>query len=527
MKNIIASLILFFTGFCLFGQNNDWQWLTTTGSNLNDTVNDIAVDISGNSYVVGGIRGSVTFGETTIGGANSDGFVGKLDNDGNWVWARLAGGNGSSIALDSNGNIYVKGTYNNQAFFGSITLTNSGNQDVYIAKLDSNGNYLWAIGSTAGSVYTNGIAVDSAGNPCITGYYSNSVTFGDSLLIAVGGPRAYVAKATLSGTWVWAVSSGAGPETKSHGIVTDSSSNIYITGAFLSNTVFGDYSLSTLDGRDLFVAMLNSSGQYLWALRGGSSVTHEVAYDITLDSNENILIAGTYFGPSAIAGVSLPALGWDDNIFVAKLDNEGGWLWVKGASSTASDQALAVCTDLDANVYITGYFQNTATFGGFQLETTGNTDVFVAKLDPDGNWQAVYKAGGTEADNSYSLAADNAGNIYVAGYLNWTVTFGNLTQTANWWDLFIAKFGQYPPLSPQNVIITVINNDIGLSWDAVTQDTDEHVIVTDAYYIYYNDSGNPDGQFILLGETENTHFMHLNITGSAEKIFYKITAVIQ
>ncbi len=128
-----------------------WSWAERAGGSSNDYGYGIAVDSSGNAFVTGYFRGSsADFGSTTLNSSGaSDVFVAKLDSSGNWLWAERAGGSsadyGSGIAVDSSGNAYVTGFFRSpSADFGSTTLNSSGAYDVFVAKLDSSGNWLWA-----------------------------------------------------------------------------------------------------------------------------------------------------------------------------------------------------------------------------------------------------------------------------------------------------------------------------------------------------------------------------------------------
>lgn len=94
--------------------------------------------------------GSSTFGTTTLtSSGDKDIFVAKIDHNGNWLWANQAGGisydYGRGIAVDDNGNSYITGEFEESATFGTTTLTSSGSYDIFVAKLDkSSGNWPWA-----------------------------------------------------------------------------------------------------------------------------------------------------------------------------------------------------------------------------------------------------------------------------------------------------------------------------------------------------------------------------------------------
>ena len=191
-----------------------------TTVNLNHAV---AVDSSGNVYTTGYFYGTVDF-DPGAGTANltsqgfMDVFVSKLDSSGDYVWAKSLGGTsrnyGHSVAVDSSGNVYTTGHFDGTVDFdpgaGTTNLTASGT-DVFVSKLDSSGNYVWAknFGSTSIS-HGYSVAVDSSGNVYTTGYFSGTADFdpgaGTANLTSNGNTDAFVSKLDSSGNYVWAKS---------------------------------------------------------------------------------------------------------------------------------------------------------------------------------------------------------------------------------------------------------------------------------------------------------------------------------
>jgi hypothetical protein len=149
LKIGILSLITLFFGFSLSAQDTDWSWAKQAGGTSDDYSYGIALDSNGNSYVTGYFQGSASFGSTTLSSSGGDDiFIAKLDSNGNWLWARRAGGSraeyGREIAVDNNGDSYVTGSFYGSAIFGSTSLMSPETwvPGCFIAKLDSNGNWL-------------------------------------------------------------------------------------------------------------------------------------------------------------------------------------------------------------------------------------------------------------------------------------------------------------------------------------------------------------------------------------------------
>jgi len=164
---------------------------------------------------------------------------------------------GRGIATDSSGNCYVTGHFQGTATFGSITLTNSGNHDIFIAKLDPNGNFLWVKRADGGNrEYGYGIATDGNGNCYVTGYFEGTATFGSTTLTSNGGQDIYITKLDSSGNFLWAQKAGGTEWDNGYGIAIDSSGNCYVTGIFNGTATFGSTTLTSNGGQDIFIAKL-------------------------------------------------------------------------------------------------------------------------------------------------------------------------------------------------------------------------------------------------------------------------------
>ncbi len=372
----------------LFAQTPEWQWAEQAGGTNNDLGKNIAIDSEGNSYVTGHFVSIAFFGSTSLTcNGMEDIFIAKMDTNGNWLWAKQAGGTnsdlGKSIALDSTGNSYVTGNFEGTATFGSTSLTSIGDTDIFVAKMDADGNWLYAI-SAGGSCFDFGccIALDSAGNSYVTGYFSGTVTFGSISLTSSDNYDIFVAKMDADGNWLWATSAGGSSGDYSRSIALDSAGNSYVTGKFLGTATFGSTSLTISgDYPDIFAAKMDADGNWQWATSAGGS-SSDYGSSIALDSTGNSYVTGCFQGTATFDSISLTSSGLDD-IFVAKIDANGNWLWATkaGGSGIGSDCGYSIALDSVGNIYITGWFYETATFGSNSLTSCGSHDIFVAKLN--------------------------------------------------------------------------------------------------------------------------------------------------
>ena len=317
-------------------------WAKSAGGSGYDEGQSISVDASGNSYITGFFTSpTITFGTTTLINKDSlngsaDIFIAKYDASGNVLWAKSAGGNdiGQSIAVDASGNSYITGYFLSHTItFGTITLTNNGGYDIFIAKYDASGNVVWAK-SAGGSGYDEGysISLDTSGNSYITGYFSSpTITFGATTLInydSTGYEDIFIAKYDASGNVIWAKSAGGNSDDWGQSICTDVSGNSYITGWFNSPTItFGATTLinDSTGYEDIFIAKYDASGNVIWAKSAGGSDSYLVeSANICVDANGNSYITGCFNSPTITFGTTTLTNNSNGNIFIAKLDNTAG-----------------------------------------------------------------------------------------------------------------------------------------------------------------------------------------------------------
>ena len=452
------------------------------GSSSVEVGNGIAVDGTGNSYVTGFFFESSTFGpgeanQTTLTGAFEQIFVAKYDASGALVWAKRAGGSSDvgvrahSIAADGAGSSYVTGLFREATTFGpgeaNETILFASSQEVFVAKYDANGALMWAkrAGGPNGDV-GNGIAVDDAGNSYITGSFFNSATFGpgedNGITLSGIDFEIFVAKYDANGELAWAKrarESSAGELETGLGIAVDGAGNSYVTGHFFVSATFGpsEANQTILSGifDEIFVAKYDASGTLVWAKHAGGPyrTAIDAGFGISVDGAGNVYVTGQFvnsatFGPGEANQTTL--IGTFEEIFVAKYDASGALVWAKRAGGSGVDASFGLAVDGAGNVYVTGQFENSATFGAGEANQTTlsgtSAEIFVAKYDASGALVWAKRAGGPfGGDEGHGIAVDGAGNSYVAGYFDDSATFGageanQTTLSGSNTETFIAKY---------------------------------------------------------------------------------------
>ncbi|MCO5252626.1 MAG: T9SS type A sorting domain-containing protein [Candidatus Kapabacteria bacterium] len=449
LRYTLLSIFLF-VPFSLLGQN----WTNTlkpeilkngTGYSAHDQATASVIDFQGNVLVTGYFEGEIAFDTDTLRTAgNRDIFVAKLNKNGYWEWARSAGGSnadyGRGIAVDANGNVFITGYFYTLAKFGEHTISGSTNTDIFVAKLNSSGVWQWAKSAPGyGFNRGNAVDVDPAGNCFVTGGFDGNITIGDIVLTSSGSRDIFVAKYSGDGDVVWAKKAGGSSVDEALAIKYYSSDKmLYLTGGFAGTASFGSDNISSTGGKDVFVAKMDSSGVFQWAA-GAGSTSSEDSRSIALDGGGNAVITGYYVKNFSFGAHPLPSPGNED-VFVAKIDKDGSWLWATAAGSNGYEQGYSVTLDNSGNSYVSGYFTGTANFGGTNLVSSGDRNAFLMKLNSSGVIQWAKAISGTTTIDCYTVATATNGISYPIGAFYHNAVFGSDTlYTRGNSDIFVSR----------------------------------------------------------------------------------------
>jgi len=184
--------------------------------------------------------------------------------------------------------------------------------------------------------------------------------------------------------------------------------------------------------------------QQNWLRSYGGQTSDEVL-DAATDQNGNILMTGYFSGANYFGTTLLQSFGSSD-ILLIKTNPAGDITWAINAGGAGADRANSITSDNSGNSYITGYFNNTATFGSITITGQGR-DAFVAKIDPSGTFLWVKSMGGQFGDTGYGVEVDNSGNVFCTGQYKGLGTFGtstfnstiNPTDGLPSYDIFLSK----------------------------------------------------------------------------------------
>ncbi len=346
---------------------------------------------------------------------------------------------GFSVDTDNLGNVYSVGIFGADVDadpgVDTIELNSTGNSDLYISKLNVQGDYIWgkSIGGTddiAGSC----VQVDDNLNVLVTGGFSGTVDFdpgpGVFNLTASGTDDMFYLKLNPSGDFLWAKRIGGIHVDKSISMTTNSMGEIYSTGQFRGTVDFnpgpGVYNLSSSATGSVFVNKLDSSGNFVWA-KHFNGTGYDEAHGITLDASGNIYTSGFFdetvdFDPG-IGVFNMTALSLDFDVFISKLSPSGDFIWAKQIGGNKLNDCFSIRADQQGNIYLGGYYYGTTDFDPgpsvFTLSTGGGfsppSNAFVCKLDTSGSFQWAKQIEGASGSYIYDLSLDSEDNVVAVG----------------------------------------------------------------------------------------------------------------
>jgi len=461
-------------------------WVRRGGGTGTDFGRGIDLDAQGNVYATGAMNGTATFGTTTLVGSGLDIYVVKYDNQGNFKWAKRAGGSGDGttpgvsgdysdgLATDSDGNAYVVGWFDGTVAFDAINLVSGAQSDLFIAKYDSSGNVIWAI-KGGGDGLDRAVSIDIQGDDIyVTGYFENTATIGGVVLNSAGDADIFVAKFKTSGTPVWVKQIRGLAKDEGDGISVKGS-KLYFTGFYSGTTYFEVDTLTGFSGRDFFVAQMDTAGNVDWVRSAGAAGDEQGLMAIA-DANGNVYVTGSAFTSNTF-GLPFTSVGGAD-IFLAKYNSSGGILWLKGLGSTGADIGTDLKFSSTGKILLSATYAGSITVGSTIISNPGGAGVLIAKYDENGNFLTARSGGGTGSDIPFRMAV-REGVVYSVGRFSTTGTFSaNQVVSAGAEDAYVWK------LCETELTTELIS---GLGSGAQFPEG-----VTTQTYVVYNDEGNSD-----------------------------------
>jgi gliding motility-associated-like protein len=330
------------------------------------------------------------------------------------------------------------------------------------------------------------VEIDNAGNSYITGYVTGETAFNTANVVqnAAGNGDVYVAKYDENGNFLWYKKFGGNYSDRAYDLAIGPDQNIVVTGQFFGSITFGSTTLqSEANSKDIFLLKLDPNGNVIWALKEGGSMA-ENAYGVAVDNQNNIILTGQFQGNATIAGSNftsmidpisnLPSF----DLFISKYDPLGNPLWVLNGAAEKEDRGLAVAVDSQDNIFLTGQYSDTLLFAGNTYNNNGYNVGFVSKISPFGQVQFFnnLRAGfvlpydvEVNSDDKVVITGDFLGNMNY--YHNNQPNYIQNPYNKKIFILTIENSGQY-------VWNYTLGSESDISATSVSIDPDDNVFVT-------------------------------------------------
>lgn len=456
----------------------EWEWLKKAGGLKADKGTTIVTDAEGNIFFTGFYNEEGNFGPHNTGfsySGSKETFVCKMDPDGNFLWVTNATNyyddRGLGLCVDPMGNVFVTGTCWGGLNWPPLSVYNpsSYTDQIYVTKIDPNGNVVWMknAGVEAGGGWYNDdhgddLISDSQGNIFVTGFVSNNdVAPFDAIFDAIqvpvnpGDSLAFIGKLSNDGVWQWVKTFQGIYSFRDNGIAVDDNDDVYVAGGFKGTSNFEGTVLNSTNGTlDIYVIKYANDGTFQYVVPVGDSLDAR-ADQICYGNDGHMYVTGEFrsevtFGTDNLDNYGSPG---DRDIFVAKMTKTGEWIWAtKAGSKSGGDRGVGICANDQGNVFVCGQFRSDAKFGDHEVSAgTDSTQLYVAMISSDGDWQWVLQGGGPLIDRASSVAVDTACNVYVTGFYRFEMSLDTLSLVAyGGLDIFVAKIadacdGSGPP----------------------------------------------------------------------------------
>lgn len=460
MKKIHLLQILiacFLASSNIQAQSPGFEWARRIGGMVTyNTYHSITTDFVGNVYNVGYFEDTADFDPgTAVLNISSNGgediFIQKFDSAGTLLWVKQIGGTGNdkakSVITDNDGNIYVTGYFTGTVDFdpgsGLFNASSIAGRDMFILKMDSNGNFIWV--KHIGNASVHSITIDTKGNLYSTGGFTGNVDFdpGPGVHIlnnTIWSTDAFILKMDTTGNMIWVAQITGQESNAGASIATDTSGNVHVLGTFKGTTDFdpdtGSINRSSNGYSDVFIQKLDSNGKLIWIKTFGG-LEDDKARTIVVDDKGNVYTNGLFYGTvdfdPGFGVKNIVSIGHYD-IFIQKLNRYGNLKWAKQIGGNNPDDSHPIAIDDMGNLYVTGFFwgKNNSGVGTFDvdpgagtlyLNSNGLFDFFINKLDVAGKLVWSKQIGGIGSDEIFSISLDDFGNLYATGIFQDSVDF--------------------------------------------------------------------------------------------------------
>lgn len=449
LKNILFFYFLWLPlwGLC---QIPSVDYAKAFGASGQNSLFDLHTLPGGENLIGGYYSANLTLGTTNLPNlGGSDGLITKTDAQGNFLWARSLSGPGNeiirNITIDQQGDIIILGEFESGANFSGTQLSNDGEADGFLAKLNPDGGIIW-VKSISNENYAgfNEVNVDANGNIYALGEFTNSISIGPTTLTTGTSKNILFVKFSPDGNPLWARTFGGTAQKAGNGLVVLPDGQAILTGYYVSVMQIGSTNHTNNGLADIFLAKFDTDGNPVWSRTMGGTGTDN-GFALYTSSDGDIFLGGSFMNTMQVGTQTLTSNGqWD--MFIAKFTAEGIPVWSTSFGGTSNDRLNDLLIDNQGNIYGFGWYQNTMAIGNESLTSLGEYDICLVQLNSLGIPQDALSFGGTSFDVASAMDQDASGNFYLGGhFFGGPFQVGNISvPQLNATNFFLVKLGNSP-----------------------------------------------------------------------------------
>lgn len=313
-------------------------------------------------------------------------------------------------------------------------------------------NFEWAnkIKSAHGANdFASSVTADAAGNSIVAGSYQGTIDLNYSTanftISSLGNNDIYLAKYDSLGNFVWGKTFGGALKDRAYTVETDAQGNIYLSGSCSRDCDFNGSNANTylpsyaaLNDSLIFLAKYDNQGNLIW-VKGISGSGYGHGRNIKIAANGDVLLCGNFYGsidfdPSAAATLLSSSNITESDIFIARYTSNGDLLWVKQIGGNENDEVHGLAMDANENYYLTGFFRSTVDFdpGSGISSLTAPTNIqsfYLAKYDVNGTLIWLNYGNNPLSASGNDIAISPTGALYVVGHFLGGLTVANAGST--------------------------------------------------------------------------------------------------
>ncbi|MCH2043144.1 MAG: T9SS type A sorting domain-containing protein [Saprospiraceae bacterium] len=438
-------ILSFLLGTFLSHAQLELDWFRSQGGILLDNSADLATDSANDTYVVGFFQDTM---DTLTSVGDKDMFLAKYNESGQLLWQKSWGNSGDdrlNTVCTAEGGIYIAGQFSGTLIMGEDTLQTVGETDVLCAKLDFDGNVLWAValGGT-GMDAANMIALDAQSNIAITGYFEDSIQFEQEIYTCRGFRDAFLIQLDSTGQVIWSSTFGGPFLDEGTALVYDDLGNLYCSGYYRDALFLDNDTLLAIGNNDVFIVSMDTQGTERWMRSMGGNYADNCT-ELCIDRHGDLYAVGWYDRQFYLTTDSLYATGVEgEDAYIAKYTNDGTLAWAKSYGGLHIELFYGAAIDPSGNLSILAVFDSAMTVGVDTFDARHiniPTDIAVLGLDSMGKINWLYTFGDIENDFAYGMNWTEDSSLYIVGnFKSQTSIDGNSYVSAGDFDGFLAKF---------------------------------------------------------------------------------------